>query len=224
MEMEIKKIRRKIPEVLTEEEVRRLKKQPKLEEKYYLKELKKRKKQGSKSLKRIENKLFNARRNNAIITLFYSSGIRLAELVHLNLSDIYLEEKQIKVLGKGGNESYCPITQEAVEVLNAYIKVRKARGNAKDETLFITRTGDRIKNRDIQRIVPKYAKEARINKRVTPHTLRHSIATHLLDQGMDLRYVQSFLRHASISSTQIYTHVSNGKLKKELSFHHPDNL
>ena len=109
--------------------------------------------------------------------------------------------------------------------MKSYIEVRKARGNAEDEALFITRTGERIKGRDIQRIVPEYAREAGINKKVTPHTLRHSIAIHLLDRGMDLGYVQAFLRHASASSTQIYTHgVSNRRLKKELSCHHPDNL
>lgn len=195
----------------------------KIEERCYLKELKKREGQKSKWLKSIENKIFNARRNGAIIKLFYSSGIRLAELVNLDLADISLKEKQIKVLGKGGKESYCPITDEAVRALKSYINARKVRGNAKNEALFITRTGERIKRRDIQRIVPQCAKEAEIYKKVTPHTLRHSIATHLLDQGMDLRYVQVFLRHASISTTQIYTHVSNRRLKEELSSHHPDN-
>ena len=126
---------------------------------------------------------------------------------------------------KDGSESHFPLTQEAVGTLKSYIEVRKARGNAEDEALFITRTGERIKRRDIQRIVPEYAKEAGINKKVTPHTLRHSIAIHLLDRGMDLGYVQAFLRHASASSTQVYAHeVSNRRLKKELSCHHPDNL
>lgn len=222
--MEMKKVRRRMPVVLTEEEIRKLKMQPELEKRYYLKELKERKRQETKWLKRTENKIFNARRNNAIIKLFYSSGIRLAELANLDMADIELKERQIKVLGKGGNENYCPITQEAVRALETYIKARGARGDAKDKALFITRAGERIKRRDIQRIVPKYAEEAGINKRVTPHILRHSIATHLLDRGMDLRYVQTFLRHASISSTQIYTHVSNRKLKEELSSHHPDNL
>jgi len=217
-------LRRRMPVVLSEEEIEKLKIQPKFEERYYLKELKKRKRQGARSLKRIENKIFNARRNNAIIALLYSSGIRLAELVNLDLADIDLKERQIKVLGKGGNESYCPITQEAVRALESYVKAREARGNAKDQALFITRTGERIKRRDIQRIVSRYAKEAGINKRVSPHILRHSIATHLLDRGMDLRYVQVFLRHVSISSTQIYTHVSNKRLKEKLSTYHPDNL
>ncbi|GAI13615.1 unnamed protein product, partial [marine sediment metagenome] len=212
--VESTKVRRRMPVILTEEEIEKLKIQPKLKETYYLKELKKRKRQGARSLKRIENKIFNARRNNAIIVLLYSSGIRLAELVNLDLADIDLKERQLKVRAKNGNESYSPLTQEAVGTLKSYIEVRKARGNAEDEALFTTRTGERIKRRDIQRIVPKYAKEAGINKKVTPHTLRHSIAIHLLDRGMNLGYVQAFLRHASASTTQIYTpEVSNRRLK-----------
>jgi len=215
---------RKMPVVLTEEEIGRLKMQPRLKEMYYLKELKRRKREGARSLRRIENKIFNARRNNAIIALLYSSGIKVAELASLNLADIDLKKREIRTPGKSGSHGYCSVTQETVGVLKSYLKAREAKGNANGQALFITRTGERIKRRDIQRIVPRYAKEAGISKRVSPQTLRHSIAIHLLDQGMDLRYVQVFLRHASASSTQIYTRVSNRRLKEELSSHHPDNL
>jgi len=217
--------RRTMPVFLTKEEIRKLRIQPKREETYYLRELEKRRKQGLKWLKRIENKVFNARRNNAIIALFYSSGIRLAELVNLDLVDIDLKKKQVKVVGKGGSKSYCFITREAARSLKAYAEARKNRGNAQDQALFITRTGERIKGRDVQRMVSEYAKEAGIKKKVSPHTLRHSVALHLVDQGMALQDVQVFLRHTSTSYTHIYTHnVSNKRLKEKLSSHHPDNL
>jgi len=218
------KVKTKVPIVLTQEEVKKLKERPKLEEKHYREELRKKKSQGSRWLARIGNKIFNAGRNDAILKLFYSSGVRIAELVTLDLQHLNLEESQVKVLGKGGKEAYCPITREAAKALSAYVKTRKTRANAGDNALFIAKTGKRVSKREIQRFIPRYARQAGIRKNVTPHTLRHSIATHLLDQGMDLRYVQAFLRHASISSTQIYTHVSNRRLREELAYRHPDNL
>lgn len=115
------------------------------------------------------------------------------------------------------------MTDEAIQALKEYLDARKKRRNAKGDALFITRAGERIKKRDIQRMVPYYARKAEITKRISPHSIRHSIATHLLDRGMDLRYVQSFLRHADISSTQIYTHVSTRRLREELAYRHPDN-
>ena len=216
-------IRRRLPTVLTRDEIKRLKEQPKLEEKYYQEQLKRKMREGSRWLKRTKNKIFNAQRNNAILKLFYSSGIRLSELVNLDLEDVELKEGQIKVLGKGRKEDYCPMTDEAIQALKGYLNARKAQRNVKGNALFISRTGERTKKRDIQRMVPYYAKKAEITKRISPHSLRHTIATHLLDRGMDLRYVQSFLRHADISSTQIYTHVSTRRLREELAFRHPDN-
>jgi len=217
--------RGKMPVVLTEEEIARLKIQPRLKEMYYLKELKRRKREGARSLRRIENKIFNASRNNAIIALLYSSGIKVAELASLNLADVDLRKREIRAPGKSGSHGYCSVTQETVGALKSYLEAREAKGNVNDQALFITRAGERIKRRDIQRVLPEYAKEAGINKKVSPQTLRHSIAIHLLDRGMDLRYVQALLRHASASSTQIYTpEVSNRRLKEELSYHHPDNL
>jgi len=218
------RIRRRLPTVLTADEIKRLKEQPKIEEKYYEEQLKRKVMEGTRWLKRTKNKIFNAKRNDAILKLFYASGIRLSELTNLNLEDVELKEGQIKVMGKGRKEDFCPITDEAIQALKEYLKAREKRRNAKDGALFITRTGERIKNRDVQRMVPYYAKKAGINKRVTPHSIRHSIATHLLDRGMDLRYVQTFLRHADISSTQIYTHVSTRRLREELAFKHPDNF
>lgn len=216
--------KRKVPVVLTREETRKLKEEPKVEEKHYREELRKRRSGGSRWLARVKNKIFNAKRNDAILKLFYSSGIRIAELVNLDLEDLNLEESQVKVLGKGGKEAYCPITREAAKALSSYLKARNIRPETGDNALFISKTRQRISKREVQRFIPHYAKQAGIRKKVTPHTLRHSIATHLLDQGMDLRYVQAFLRHASISSTQIYTHVSNRRLREELAYRHPDNL
>ena len=219
------RIRGKMPVILTEEEIRELKRQPQFEERYYLKELKKRQREGSKRLKRIENKIFNAKRNSAIILLFYSSGIRVAELLNLNLADIDLKKRQIKMATKNDHERCSFFTGKTVKALDVYIEARRARCNAQDEALFITRIGERVKGRDVHRVVYRYTKEAGINKKVSPHTLRHSVAIHLLDRGMDLLDVQAFLRHASISSTRIYTHeVSNERLKEKLSICHPDNL
>ncbi len=219
------KVRRGIPVFLTEEEMEKLKMQPKLEEIMYLKKLRRSERQGAGSPKRLKGQIFTTRRNNAIIYLLYSSGIRLVELVNLDLADIELEKKQLKVRAKSSNERYCFLTPEMARVLKRYIEARGARDNAQDEALFITIAGERIRTRDIQRIIPRYANQAGINKKVTPHILRHSIAIHLLDRGMDLQYVQAFLKHASASSTQIYTQVvSNKRLRQKLSSHHPDIL
>lgn len=131
------KVRRGMPVVLTEEEVGKLQIQPKLKEIYYLKDLKKRKRQKRGSLKRIENQIFNARRNYAIIALLYSSGIRLAELANLDLADIHLRERQLSLWTKGDNESYCPLTPEIGRFLRSYIEARGARGNVKDQLYLL---------------------------------------------------------------------------------------
>lgn len=218
------RLRGKMPVILTEEEMKQLKRQTQLEEKYYRKELKKRKGEGSRRLKRIENKIFNARRNRSIMALFYSTGIRLAELVELNLTDIDLKERQVKMPIKKGGDRHGFFSGETARALKVYIKARKARGNAQDEALFISKTGERVKGRDVHRIISSCAKGAGVNKKVSPHTLRHSIAIHLLDRGMDFGDLQAFLRHASISSTRIYTYeVSNRRLKEKLSCYHPDH-
>jgi len=217
-------VRRKLPRYLTTQEIKRLKQQPLLEEKSWRQQLRVKRGSGVKWLKRIRNKIFNAKRDYAILTLFYSSGIRLSELTGIDVEDISLERAIVRVLGKGGLEREAELTDQAIKALGSYLKARRFWKGSSNKAFFLTRTGERIKKRDVERKVKEYAKKAGIKEKVTPHMLRHSIATHLLDSGMDIRRVQSFLGHKSIASTQIYTHIINERQKEEIRRHHPDYL
>lgn len=213
---------RKIPRYLSEEEIQRLKAVPYEEENAWRKELREKRKAGGKFFKRLRNKIFNAKRDFAILALFYSSGIRLSELAALNIDDIDLEGAVVRVLGKGGKEREATLTHEAIKMVRSYLKARAFWKGHNDPALFLTRTGARIKKRDIERKIEEYGKKAGIKKHITPHMLRHSIATHLLNSGMDIRRVQAFLGHTSLASTQIYTWIINDKQKEEIRNHHPD--
>lgn len=215
-------VKQKLPRYLTEEDIRKLKDQPVLDEKFWREELRAKKRQGGKWLKRLRNKVFNVKRDYAVLTLFYSSGIRLQELVGLDVNDVSFDRAVVRVLGKGGYEREGELTREAIKALGSYLKARRFWKGNNSGALFLTRTGERIKKRDVERKIEEYAKRAGIKERITPHMLRHSIATHLLDKGMDIRRVQHFLGHTSIASTQIYTHIINGKQKEEIKRYHPD--
>lgn len=158
-------------------------------------------------------------RDKAIIELFYSSGIRLSELVNLDKSNIYFKEGVIKVFGKGNKERVVPLTTRCKLTLKSYLEnskrfenLEKHLGEFDKKAVFLNRFGERITTRSIDRIFNIYQKKAEIVKKVTPHTLRHSIATHLLEKGMDLRSIQEMLGHTTIVTTTIYTQVS-AKLK-----------
>lgn len=163
---------------------------------------------------------FISLRDRAILELIYSTGIRVNELVHLDIKDVDPVNEEIKVLGKGGKERIVPAGETALSILHGYLKELKKLQTS--GVLFINRKRrSRLTTRFIELMIKKYAQKAGIVKKVTPHTLRHSFATHLLDRGADLRSVQELLGHANLSTTQIYTHLSISKLKREYNSSHP---
>jgi integrase/recombinase XerC len=162
-------------------------------------------------------------RDRALLELLYASGLRVSELVGLALEQIDLESNEIRVWGKGSKERMVLMGQPAAEALKDYIKEGRARlrGEKKTKALFLDRYGQRLTERSVQRLLNQYAKKAGIGKRVHPHMLRHTFATHLLDGGADLRVVQELLGHARLTSTQIYTHVTKGQARKVYLAAHP---
>lgn len=166
-----------------------------------------------------------SRRNQCILELFYLSGIRLRELVGLNLHDVDLTRGTVLVHGKGSKERIVPIGQRGVKLLQDYLSKRtklvKSGTFIDSEALFITGRGRRISPRHVERIAAKYLGPLSGEKTVGPHRLRHSFATHLLDEGANLRAVKDLLGHSSLSTTQIYTHVSIERLKDAYRKAHP---
>jgi integrase/recombinase XerC len=156
-------------------------------------------------------------RDAAILELFYSSGLRLGELASLNVADVDIYTESVRVLGKGRKERVCPIGAPALEVISRY----RAAANVQTGPLFINKSRRRISPRSIWLILKRYLRHTSIPIAVSPHKLRHSFATHLLDGGADLRSVQALLGHASLSTTQIYTHVTVERLKKAYADAHP---
>ncbi len=149
-------------------------------------------------------------RDRAILELLYSSGLRVGELVSLKISNLNIAEGTLHVKGKGNKERIVPVGSYA---LNAVFEYLNKRINLRSPYIFLNKKGEKITARSVERIVNKYAKIAGITKKVTPHTFRHSFATHLLDRGADLRTVQELLGHSDISTTQIYTHVTVERTK-----------
>ncbi len=172
-------------------------------------------------------------RDLAILELFYSTGMRLSELANLDLSSVDFQGEVIRVLGKGKKERIIPVGREALEVLKNYLLKRasvrlnlrkiaiKSISHTNGEAIFVNRSGKRLSARSIGRIVKKYATQISEDQKTSPHTLRHTFATHLLDQGADLLAVKDLLGHESLSTTQIYTHVTTDRLKKVYKKAHP---
>ncbi|WP_449536832.1 site-specific tyrosine recombinase XerD [Ferdinandcohnia sp. Marseille-Q9671] len=162
-------------------------------------------------------------RDKAMLELLYATGIRVSELVNLNLSDIHLSMGFIRCLGKGNKERIVPLGSVATKALLHYTE--DARGQLvkqkKTDAFFVNHHGNRLTRQGFWKNLKKIAKVARIEKELTPHTLRHSFATHLLENGADLRAVQEMLGHADISTTQIYTHVTKARLKDVYKMYHP---
>ena len=156
-------------------------------------------------------------RDAAILEVFYSTGIRLSELADLKFDDFDFFNETIKVKGKGSKERLVPVGSHAIEALNKYFHQAKI----KEGPLFISKSRKRISSRAISDVVKKYTELAGFPVGVSPHKLRHSFATHLLDNGADLRSVQNLLGHSSLSTTQIYTHVSIERIKKTYNNAHP---
>jgi len=198
--IETPKFRKNLPSVLSQEEVRRIIETPETS--------------------------FNplGLRDRAMFELLYATGLRVSELLDLKLSNIFLDEGFLRQIGKGGRERIVPIGKYAKEWVSAYI--RDARPTLKKnkptkEILFLSRRGSRLSRMGFWKVLRHWAIRAGINKKVTPHTFRHSFATHLLEGGADLRSVQAMLGHASITTTEIYTHVDRERLKEAIKVYHP---
>lgn len=191
------KMVKKLPKILTEEEITKLLDFP-LKDSY-------------------------SYRNKAMLELMYSSGLRVTELINLNLSDIDLEDDVVRIFGKGSKERIIPLGSYAVKYLKEYI-IYHRQNLLKKKTnnyLFLSSRGDKMTRQAFFKIVKSIAKKQNIKTDFSPHTLRHSFATHLLKHGADLRSIQELLGHSDISSTQIYTHITNEKLKENYVESHP---
>ena len=163
-------------------------------------------------------------RDRALMELIYAAGLRVSELVNLDLEHVNLDTREIRVWGKGSKERMVLMGELADRALIDYLENSRPKllgGKKKVVALFLNRNGERLTGRSVQKLMGKYAEIAGIEKKVYPHLLRHTFATHLLDGGADLRVVQELLGHANLSTTQIYTHVTQGRLKKAYMAAHP---
>lgn len=196
--VESPKLEKKLPKILTISEVEELLKQPNVSTP-------------------------NGIRDKAMLELLYATGIRVSELISLNISDVNLDMGYVKCFGKGSKERIVPLGSIAAKCVQEYLnKGRPKLVRTYDEpALFVNHHGNRLTRQGFWKIIKKYAQEANINKPITPHTLRHSFATHLLENGADLRSVQEMLGHADISTTQIYTQITKSHLKEVYDKTHP---
>jgi len=164
-----------------------------------------------------------AKRDKAMLQLLYASGMRVSELVSLNLNDVDTDGGYVRCFGKGGKERLIPIHSQAVAALKDYMSQGRPRMKAseRDEALFLNRRGERLTRQGLWQIIKGYAKAAKLGIEITPHTLRHSFATHMLSGGADLRSVQELLGHANISTTQVYTHLTTEHIRRAYEKSHP---
>ena len=164
-------------------------------------------------------------RNRAIVEVLFSCGLRVSELVNLRLSDIFEEEKFVRIVGKGNKERLVPISQKALNELHLWFDDRRHMDikTGEEDYVFLNRRGTHLTRTMILIMIKRQAIEAGIKKTISPHTLRHSFATALLKGGADLRAIQAMLGHESLGTTEIYTHIDNTTLRRELLEHHPRN-
>ena len=198
-EVQLPKIDKKLPLVLTRQQVEELLAAP------------------ARVAKNRAAPVWMPRRDMAIMELFYSSGLRLSELTALDVADVDLYTESVRVFGKGRKERICPVGLPALEAISHY----RAAANVHSGPLFISKARRRMSTRSIWLILKRYLRHTSIPISISPHKLRHSFATHMLDRGADLRSVQALLGHASLSTTQIYTHVTVERLKKAYADAHP---
>ena len=165
-------------------------------------------------------------RNRAIIEVLFSCGLRVSELTNLKLSNLYIEEQYIRVMGKGSKERLVPISPRALDELNYWFSDRNVMKikPGEEDYVFLNRRGHHLTRTMILIMIKRYAVEAGIKKTISPHTLRHSFATSLLEGGADLRAIQAMLGHESIGTTEIYTHIDTSTLRQEILEHHPRNI
>ena len=197
-DIESPKIENKLPEVLTEDEIKRLISSVNLDSEF-------------------------GQRNKTIIEVLYGTGIRVSELIELKLSNIFFKENILKVTGKGNKERFVPLGKIALIEIKKYLNNRdKLKINSKfSDILFLNRYGRQLTRSMIFKIINDSSKNAEIDKKISPHTLRHSYATHLLKNGADLRTIQLILGHESITTTEIYTHLDTFHLEDVLKKYHP---
>lgn len=162
-------------------------------------------------------------RDSAILELLYATGIRCSELVNIKIKDINLDNRTVKIKGKGSKERLIPFNSKSLEKITKYIKVERALIFDPEEHLFLNLNNEQLSSRTIQRIIKMFRKFLNIEKKITPHKIRHSFATHLLNEGVDIRTLQELLGHSSISSTEKYTHISITQLKDMCEKFHPLN-
>ncbi len=198
-ELQLPKIEKKLPLVLTRQQVEELLAAP------------------ARVTKNRAAPIWMPRRDIAIMELFYSSGLRLSELAALDVADVDLYTESVRVFGKGRKERICPVGFPALEAISRY----RAAANVHSGALFINKLRKRMSTRSIWLVLKRYLRHTSIPISISPHKLRHSFATHMLDRGADLRSVQALLGHASLSTTQIYTHVTVERLKKAYADAHP---
>ncbi len=160
-------------------------------------------------------------RDRAILETLYSTGMRVSELVGLNMDSIDFIGGVAKVFGKGRKERLTPIGDKALRAIRTYLDKRGAKKLNDKKAVFLNKNGTRLTDRSVRRIVDKYIRRAALREDISPHTLRHSFATHLLNRGADLRSVQELLGHMNLSTTQIYTHVTTKRLKEVYEKSHP---
>jgi tyrosine recombinase XerC len=167
---------------------------------------------------------FIGTRDRALLETLYSGGLRVSELVSLDLRDLEGATEVLRVHGKGDKERLVPVGSYALAAIDRYLEERKqhlVRLKTTSNALFLNKNGSRLTDRSVRRLLDAHVRDAGITKKITPHTLRHSFATHLLNRGADLRAVQELLGHANISTTQIYTHVTAARLREVYDATHP---
>ncbi|MGH9774499.1 MAG: site-specific tyrosine recombinase XerD [Candidatus Acidiferrales bacterium] len=162
-------------------------------------------------------------RDRAMIEMLYSSGLRVSELLHLKISDLNFESGVLRCVGKGDKERLVPVGRPALEAVRNYLRSSRPEllRNRKADVLFLNNRGGRFARENFWRLLSRYGQRAGLRMRLSPHKLRHSFATHLLERGADLRSVQMLLGHSSITTTQIYTHVAQDRLRQVYKEHHP---
>ncbi|MBE4951187.1 site-specific tyrosine recombinase XerD [Chryseobacterium culicis] len=167
------------------------------------------------------------KRNHCIIEVLYGCGLRVSELIDLKISNINFKEQYIKVHGKGNKTRFVPLADYTADLLESYIKEVRSKGkiNKKyEDTLFLNSRGTSMSRVIVFLIIKELTDKAGVNKKISPHTFRHSFATHLLQNGADLRYIQEMLGHSSITTTEIYTHLKTEELRDVILSYHPRNI
>jgi len=177
-----------------------------------------------KLLKQPNFKKWMGIRDRACLELMYATGLRVSEIINLKIHDVNLDFGFVKCVGKGDKERIVPLGKQAKQAIYRYlgrVRPKLVRKGITDSRLFLTRLSKGMSRQQFWKMIKKYARDARIKKEITPHTLRHSFATHLLERGADLRVVQEMLGHADISTTQLYTHINKERLKSIHHKYHP---